>query len=1043
MNMISTGAFQTEMDASSRQPTLAEKFAAVWEKKNAKAARAGGVSLMALSLAACGSDDSTTTSSSTSSTTTTTTTTAASQSFALTTGIDSVSGDSGNDTIAGGATSAATQTLNTLDSIDGGAGTDSLSAVLYSNATPGTTDVETYNISANAAATLDLSGSTGVTSITNTGSTNLLTVTNIGADVDLTLSSTASGGTFNYAASTVTGTADAKTVVISGVTGGTLNMGTGVETLTVNSIGSANTLAGLTTSATTLNITGSSDLSINAAGELTAQTTIDASASTGSISLQTDTTVANSITTGSGNDSITADGTNAVVETISTGTGNDTVTFDANLANADVVDGGAGTDTLVSTFALLDGLTNATAATDNISNFEKVTFTTTFTAGQTFNVASVQTAGITTVTTDDAAGAGASTINFYAGASTLNLAGVIGGQLNVDAAATALDDALTINVTDSGADAINGQAIVSTDYETLTISTSGTGLDADQTLGAVTMTASTGGTTAVSFTGDNAIDGSGIITAATIDFSGITDADGVVMGAAAAGVTTITGSAGNDTLRGDASSTINAGDGNDTILSGSGADTITTGAGDDGITSSAGNDSVDMGSGNDTYTLDADADMNAADSIDAGEGTADVLHFTASLTDSAAGMSSLKNFEVLRVDPGAADTITLTNFTNSTFTRIDLDDNANSLVTLNNLGTGDLNIRIYDGANNIYTLERTADTATDSAVVTSYADNSTTDIADLQMLDEETITIGSSASTSAIDIDDLIVADLTTLNITGSAGVLVNIEDTIQAGGTDNNVVLATVDASTATGIVTLDNEVGDVAMSFTGNATNGGVIRVQGTAFADTIKGGSAGDTLLEGNGGNDTIYGYGGADTITGNAGNDTIYGGSGNDEITAGAGADVVYADGGTDDINIGDADSVAASATSLAAGTIAAGDTLTFANGVDLVYNWTAGTDNIATGDGANIAVTAIGATANALAGAGAVADINYFLSGTYNTGTSLFTINADGVGADMLIMNAQDPSNNGNPANDDLSTITNITIFIGVDTDDIAAGDFVA
>ena len=40
MNMISTGAFQTEMDASSKQPTLAKKFAAVWEKKNAKAARA-------------------------------------------------------------------------------------------------------------------------------------------------------------------------------------------------------------------------------------------------------------------------------------------------------------------------------------------------------------------------------------------------------------------------------------------------------------------------------------------------------------------------------------------------------------------------------------------------------------------------------------------------------------------------------------------------------------------------------------------------------------------------------------------------------------------------------------------------------------------------------------------------------------------------------------------------------------------------------------------------------------------------------------------
>ena len=74
MNMISTGAFQTEMDASNKQLTLAEKFAAVWEKKNAKAARAGGVSLMALSLAACGSsDDSSTTTTDTTTTTTPTT----------------------------------------------------------------------------------------------------------------------------------------------------------------------------------------------------------------------------------------------------------------------------------------------------------------------------------------------------------------------------------------------------------------------------------------------------------------------------------------------------------------------------------------------------------------------------------------------------------------------------------------------------------------------------------------------------------------------------------------------------------------------------------------------------------------------------------------------------------------------------------------------------------------------------------------------------------------------------------------------------------
>ena len=58
MNMIST-AFPIETDASSKQDKLVSKLVGAWEKKNSKAARAGGVSLMALSLAACGAEDDT------------------------------------------------------------------------------------------------------------------------------------------------------------------------------------------------------------------------------------------------------------------------------------------------------------------------------------------------------------------------------------------------------------------------------------------------------------------------------------------------------------------------------------------------------------------------------------------------------------------------------------------------------------------------------------------------------------------------------------------------------------------------------------------------------------------------------------------------------------------------------------------------------------------------------------------------------------------------------------------------------------------------
>ena len=59
MNMISNGAFRTEMDSSNKQNDLVSKLVSAWEKKNSKVARAGGVSLMALSLAACGDEDST------------------------------------------------------------------------------------------------------------------------------------------------------------------------------------------------------------------------------------------------------------------------------------------------------------------------------------------------------------------------------------------------------------------------------------------------------------------------------------------------------------------------------------------------------------------------------------------------------------------------------------------------------------------------------------------------------------------------------------------------------------------------------------------------------------------------------------------------------------------------------------------------------------------------------------------------------------------------------------------------------------------------
>jgi S-layer protein len=215
MNMISTGAFQTEMDASNRQPTLAEKFVAGWEKKNAKAARAGGVSLMALSLAACGSDDTATTTATTSTTTTTTATvTPVAKTLTLTTGIDSGTDFTGGD--AADTFKATASTLSISDSLDGGSGTDTLKITdtagglasgLATNLT--LTSIESLDISTTASV-----GSVGTTAVpqvntyTMSGATaNVVGITSIdiGANTlasDAALTVTFNGNTVGFASDT-------------------------------------------------------------------------------------------------------------------------------------------------------------------------------------------------------------------------------------------------------------------------------------------------------------------------------------------------------------------------------------------------------------------------------------------------------------------------------------------------------------------------------------------------------------------------------------------------------------------------------------------------------------------------------------------------------------------------------------------------------------------------------------------------------------------------------------------------------------------------
>jgi hypothetical protein len=182
---------------------------------------------------------------------------------ALTVGIDDIDGGDGADTF-NGALSDSVMTLSSTDTVAGGTGIDSLNATINSTGTfsPTFTSVEKIYPTFTAAGTLSLENITGVTTLTDTNSTADTTYTNIS---DLTTSFGVSGNTgdttFTFTDSAVAGSSDSVSLALSSAAG-TLTMA-GVETINVSSTGGTTTLGGLTaTSATTLNVTGSADLTL-------------------------------------------------------------------------------------------------------------------------------------------------------------------------------------------------------------------------------------------------------------------------------------------------------------------------------------------------------------------------------------------------------------------------------------------------------------------------------------------------------------------------------------------------------------------------------------------------------------------------------------------------------------------------------------------------------------------------------------------------------------------------------------------------------------
>jgi len=384
------------------------------------------------------------------------------------------------------------------------------------------------------------------------------------------------------------------------------------------------------------------------------------------------------------------------------------------------------------------------------------------------------------------------------------------------------------------------------------------------------------------------------------------------------------------------------------------------------------------------------ATLTAADSLVGGAGH-DTVGLSADVT-SAVG-SVISGFEDIDIVGAGAATYDMDDYANSSITHVSLSGSLNGDVTAT------INDLVDGGTLQLGGTE--AITADDDITLTiknagAAGQNNNT-------LNVEIV------GTAAVDFGTLTAANIENVNIV--------------AGGaaTGNSIAVLTVAAAHT---LTLT---GSSALTITAFTSSSSITKIDTTGMtgAFVMSNASAGTaaTLLEGGAG---------ADTFIGNSGDDVLKAGGGaTNSLTGGAGDDAMYGGSGTDTIvQAADDSSTAASATTItASGAIAAGQTLTFGNGVDLVHSFTPGIggDVIDHTDGASNALTsAIGKTENALTD-----DTLYFLSGNYVTSTGVFTITADGTGTDTMIIQAD----NGTHADtSDIMENDGIIILLEVDSD---------
>ena len=942
--------------------------------------------------------------------------------FALTTGADVFTGGKGADTFNALFNSTNGMTFGANDILDGGDGVDTLSIQVGTTAVAGPAtlrNIENVTVNFLAAGSVNMLGATGVTSIESNGSSAAATFSNIGSTTPtIRVSNSGQDTTFGFVASALSGTADTLNLALSAVSAGTVTLNGGaIETLNVASSGGANTLTNLvfgTAGTTRIVVTGDQALNFSTNALPVATTVFDASGSTASGAGITATfgavATATTVTGGTGNDSFNITAINGTMS-VSGGAGNDTITDTSALRTTDSIDGGAGTGDVLSTTAVsAEGYIAPTVRT--ITGFEQLTLSTAGTGGVTLTAANVDT-GITRV--NIAGTAGTYGVTGPAGTFDVRPTAALGGTLTLTSTGTATTDSVSLTAPATGAvNVFAGQNLTVSKYETLTVAT-GTASTAAQTLGTIGITADTGGTSALRFTGVNNIS-IGAATAVSIDASGMTGA-GTFTQTAAAGTTTtsITGTANNDTiLGGTAASSLTGGAGNDSITGGIGNDTINGGDGADQITGGVGRDSLTGGSGIDTFVFAANAAGAVVSSQSAPDTITDFTSGTDKLQIAQTITAFLGNFTTLSSAQAAvvADTranlaffVTSENTLYVTAANTGIPVATDTVITLQGVtslastdfglgsqGTGATLTLTAAAAN----LSNTA--STNSSGVTAALDetiNSTAAFLVLSSIDggagNDTLNITSAPGTTLTSLTN-------TSPPTGAQALVNNVERVVfQAGiGTfqmQDTANLAVSNTSATAGVTALTMGAG-AGQSFT--STNGVATAVTlgaGVGQSASISGGAATNSItLGGAGQSATITGIG-SNTITtsqANALGSTFIGGAGTSDTLAINSA-------GTVTLAATAAPGGAAAFSGIDTVTLTGISTLNVTPTAALAVTQGAGATTVnGTGTGGTITVTGNGTTqANLLTLTGtsnfAVTTVNANNSGITDTGTGTLTV----------------------------------------------------